>query len=384
MLFGHSAVFYKDSIYVFGGGYGISSLKLSSSVSNQLYKINTNNNDSIRLGCSPGTISPYCIPCPAGTYFNNTECLPCPYGRYSTTIASTSIRFCLPCDAGYYSDVAGVTHCKECSPYAYCPIGSSTSEWSLEKESYYRIQPQAFSSEIDYISVLVSKLWYVTFAIYLISIALLLPSKSLWAKIEKLDIFVNQHSQALNKPVFYRKTKIGGLFTLFSILGVSVIIITAFLNFQLNNITEIKSLVPLIIIDTPISAAKLTLQVIFFNYGGVCNDTDLNCYSDNSIFDSGINNNKRTVNCQLQNSNCIINIAYNDISIESASKINIQMKELTSSASGISVLINCSSSIPSELSSIYIPIYTDSESEMFIGKNPTIMQFNFISSVIII
>ena len=384
MLFGHSAVYYKDSIYIFGGGNSAGSIKLHQTTSNQLYKFNTNINDSVNLGCSLGTISPNCDPCPAGTYFNNNNCAPCPIGKFSTSIASIDSRLCIPCDYGYYSNEAGATYCRECPWYTYCPIGSNIPLTNLVKSSYNSIQPQVYSSQTHYVSGLVSQLWYTLSVSSALILILILSIKSFWENIHKLDVFVDKHEQKLNESVVYRKTKIGGIFTILSILGVSVIVISAVLSFQLDNITEIKSLVPIIIIDTPISASKLWVTVIFYLYGGSCIGTDLICLSINSFTESGFNYTNKIVNCHLVNTDCIVNIEYSDISLEASSAIYIQMRELTATAIGISILINCSSSIPSELSSIFIPVYTDSENQIFLGNTPTIVAFDFTSSVIII
>ena len=381
MLFGHSGIHYEDSIYIFGGGFSTGSIKSANTASNQLYKLNTNINDTITLGCSPGTISPNCEPCPAGTYFSFNYCEPCPVGKYSTSIASTSLRLCIPCDYGFYSDKTGATYCKECTKYEYCPIGSSNPKANLVKSSYESIQPQAYSSQTNYVSGLVSQLWYIVSGSSVLISLIVISVRTFWENIQQFDVFVNQHDQPLGKAVIYRKTKAGGLFTIYSALGAGVIIISAFLSFTLDNITELKSLVPIIIIDTPISASKLYVTVTFYLYGGTCTENDSICMNANSFTDSGFNYSNKAVTCQLISENCIVSIEYNNISLEATSTIQIQMTERTAAASGISVLMNCSSSIPSELSSVFIPIYTDSENEIFIGVQPTIVQFDFTPSV---
>ena len=384
MLFGHSAIYYQDSIYIFGGGFSNGPIKISNSASNQVYKINTNQYDQAQLNCSPGTISPDCNPCQAGTYFNIANCVPCPAGTFSTTIASLTFKECLPCNYGYYSDEIGSTACKECPAYMYCPIGSTAPLKNQEKLLFSSVQPQTYSTQTNFISSLVSTLWYSIFVFYLFIIALLLTNKNLWNYIKKYDIFFNQHEQPLNEPVYYRKTEIGGIFTLFSAFGVSIIIIGSFLSFQLDNITEIKSLVPLVIIDTPIIAEKLTIIAVFYNYGAECNTTNSTCQISNIIYDSGFNSTSKSVKCQLLNANCMVNIEYTGISLGATSMIYIQMRETSAVATGISLSINSSSSIPSEFSSIFLSVYPDSNYEIFIGNNPTIINFDFTSSVIFI
>ena len=385
MLFGHSAIFYQDSIYIFGGGYSAGSIKLSHSTSNQLYKFNTNINDLVHLGCSPGTISPNCTPCPAGTYFNNSDCLPCPIGKFSTSIASTNPRQCIPCDYGYYSNETGATYCRDCSSYIYCPIGSSAPlNNSVNIPSYKSTQPQIYSGQTNYVSSLISQLWYANFGLSFAILILILSIKSFWKNVYKLDVFVDKHDQKVNKSVIYRETDIGGIFSIFAVLGVSVIIISALLSFQLDNITEIKSLVPMIIIDTPISASKLSVIAIFYLYGGLCVNKGSICMTGNNVIDSGFNYKNKVVKCQWLNRNCVVNIQFSDVSIETSSTINIQMSEITAAAAGIVIWINSSSSIPSEVSSIFVSISPDSSNKIFAGTLATIVKFDFTSSVIII
>ena len=78
-----------------------------------------------------------------------------------------------------------------------------------------------------------------------------------------------------------------------------------------------------------------------------------------------------------------MNIKYSYVSLETSSAINIQMMEESACASRISISINCSSSVPSETSSIFIPIYTDSENEIFVGSMPSTVKLEFTPSVII-
>ena len=385
MLFGHSAVHYKEFIYVFGGGFSVGTIKLPHSASNILYKFNTNTNDRVNFACSAGTIYPNCTPCPSGTYYNSNICTPCPKGKFSTAIASTSEKLCVPCGYGYFSSEIGATYCIDCPKNSYCPIGSSIPITKLKEFSFESNQPQAYSRQTNYISTLVSNIWYSIFGLCLLITIIVASIKCLWENIYRFDIFVKQHDNPLNKPVLYRKTKIGGIFTLFSILGVSVLIIGAFLSFQLDNITEIKSLVPITIIDTPISASKLIVTVAFYIYGGKCIELDLSCKLVNNFIESGFHYTSKIVSCQLISTDCIVNIEYHDVSLEaSISTISILMREETASANSISISINCSSSIPSELSSAFIPIYTDSENEIFIGSLPTIVEFDLTSSVLFI
>ena len=67
--FAESSVYYKNSLYIFGGGASErdGAIRLTRSV-NRFYKITFLD-----------------LPCSVGTYESNNECVPCPKGTYKDT-----------------------------------------------------------------------------------------------------------------------------------------------------------------------------------------------------------------------------------------------------------------------------------------------------------
>lgn len=96
--YAEASVYYKNSLYVFGGGGasndGAIHLTLST---DRFYKITFDD-----LPCSAGTylLNGLCTVCPKGTYKYQTtdlECKFCPRGYYNDKIAGASFKNCLPC-----------------------------------------------------------------------------------------------------------------------------------------------------------------------------------------------------------------------------------------------------------------------------------------------
>jgi hypothetical protein len=105
-----ASAYYKNKIYIHGGGYSFGDLPLSSLVKNDLIVIDLNEK------CERS--EDICInSCSKGTYYKNEDCIICPIGSYSDTIGSTS---CSKCKAGYFSDTIGAETSKTCKP---CPYG---------------------------------------------------------------------------------------------------------------------------------------------------------------------------------------------------------------------------------------------------------------------
>ncbi|OMJ79590.1 hypothetical protein SteCoe_20359 [Stentor coeruleus] len=380
-MFGHSADHMGDSIYVFGGGFSNDLVKMPESVSNTFYKFQKEEG-GIEIGCSSGTVKKgdYCEPCQNGQFYNDSGCFPCPPGTFSRKTSAEGLSSCLPCDNGYYNQKEGSLFCYECPAYSLCPIGSS---YLLEFTSYpisAQNQPQAYEGKTSIISNVVNKAWlyfslfavFFTFAIYRIS--------SLWKNIEMMDLFVADHGQEVDVPVVYRKTKLGGLFSIYFLLAVSIVVLGSFLTFELDNITEIKALVPLVTIKEKILANDFTIISTFYTYGGLCK-SDFSGIDFLSITETNIKYKQRNTQTYFISSNCIVEINYSDIIFSENAIITIKLSERTARASYISVNITISSSIPSESSNIYLPIIPSDEKQILVGPRPSVISLNAIPSI---
>ncbi|OMJ69069.1 hypothetical protein SteCoe_33305 [Stentor coeruleus] len=382
-LFGHSALHMGEYIFVFGGGFAYNAIKVSELTSNSLYLIKSEPS-GIQIGCSGGTImiDNYCMPCGKGYYSSANDCLPCPKGTFSNKTAVDDEVSCLPCEYGYYSDKNGSLYCYECPSYSLCPIGSSelsSSYTSSIVKSYY--QPKAFEGNTTMISNFVNKLWlYFALAVAIIGCAVFM-NRTIFDNVEKVDLFISDHGQEINIPVVLRRTKLGGLFSIYFLLAASIIIIGSFMTFELDNVTEIKALIPLITIEETISAEKLYIQATFYAYGGSCNNerNDIFSFSETSIYFTS-----RQITLEPNSNNCIISITYNNIILSNSAKILMILTEKASRASYIGVNFTISSSIPSESSNAFIPIFPSNVKQVLIGTKPSIIPLSIIPSVIFI
>ena len=375
-LYGHTVEYFKDSFYIFGGGFSIDSLITTGNTYNTVYKFSRNSNGPFFV-CSDGAIPPDCEPCPVGTYFSNGICVKCSPGTASDKIASINSRQCFPCNYGYYSNKSGSAYCIQCTTNHYCPIRSSMPYKTLVKPVYQSNQPTTYQSSTAFVSTVINDSWYAFITLSSLLFILSVSTKdALLKRIIKFDLFINQHKQELDQCVQYTKTYIGALFSLSFIMGALITIFSSSLLYWYDNINEIKSLVPYITLQDNILANNLTIVTIFYLYGGKCL-----CNSNINVIESGFTYASSTFQCRLISGSCVLIKVYEKYSLKSNGALTFQLKESESFASLILVNISSSSSIPNENSNILVPIYPDSATEIFIGSTPTIISFTFIPSV---
>ena len=114
--FAEASVYYKNSLYLFGGGNAQKDGAIMSGRSvNRFYTINFPD-----LPCSVGTYfdNDECIPCPKGTYkdtYGPEECVQCSRGMYNEEIGATNIKACIPCPEGTFTAYLGQEFCIKCS-----------------------------------------------------------------------------------------------------------------------------------------------------------------------------------------------------------------------------------------------------------------------------
>lgn len=379
-IYGHSAAHYAGSIYIFGGGYSTDKIQLGEEVSNRFLKLTRSDIFLSTLQCSISTVSPDCQTCTQGYYANNDICTPCPVGMYSTSIAIHSIFGCVPCGFGNYNPKLGSTYCINCPSDTYCPIGSSELTKRSEILAYQNSQPLKYYTQANEILNFINTLWYF-FGITAFGITILyLAFVKLRGKIHFLDIFSSRHSQRLYTPIMYRKTPIGGLFSIFFLLSAAITISGLLATFYFNNITESKTLIPGLLLEENVTASILEITVFFYLYTQQCAENS-KCIAENSFLEFGFQFESKILNCKKIGTTCKIFIQYTGFSIGSASNVKIQMKEISVSATAITVNISVSSSIPNEKSNVFIPVFTDSDLNLFVGTVPTVISYEFTPSV---
>ena len=281
-LSGHTAAHYKDSLYIIGGSSTIIGIEFGFLPNPEFYKLTRTANDSVYLGCSPGTLEPFCTPCPPGYIYQNSQCVGCPPGKYSTALASTSSAQCMPCALGTFTNYPGSTYCVQCPSSMYCPIGSDSPIDRGTLASYQSIQPASYKDKGDEISNIATWLWYAAILLSAILVLIAVIYRKILEKLKDLDVFVDCHSQELNVPIIYRKTQIGGLFSIFFLFAAAIIISESFINYYFDNITEMKSLIPVLLLEPQVSAATVNIAASFYLYGGICVENSA-CFSTINI-----------------------------------------------------------------------------------------------------
>jgi hypothetical protein len=127
--FSYSAgsVFYKNKLYIHGGGGNLSGLSLFDIPMNDSIAIEFDDKCEENLtfcarSCSEGT---YCVVCPEGSYSDETgatKCKLCDKGYYSDTKGADSYHFCKPCPYGTFNTNPGQSRCLQCPYVKTCSL----------------------------------------------------------------------------------------------------------------------------------------------------------------------------------------------------------------------------------------------------------------------
>ena len=375
---GHSLVHYNQSIYMFGGCVSNSLVFFKHCYSNTLYKLDFEDSDKIKLPCSPAMLSPNCEFCPEGTYMNRyKKCVPCGPGKYSKMIGATSTLSCIPCEYGTFNENSISNSCKHCPGNRICYIGSNEPKYSIQDTVYSSVQPKVFTRNYNSINKYTGYAAIGISCLIFLSFLGLNQFKNLYLKV---DLFSSQHSNSLNEPIIYRKTSIGGLFSLF-FFGFCLAAVPPMIDSYINdNIYEQKALVPLVTIEKLITSSFLIVTVDLQYYGGLCVESDT-CISLILISDDNINYKNRSISCTKLPNACSIKLNYTDCHISGLSLISIVSYEHESYCSIISVNVTSDSSIPSEVSSYVFNLKPESNNKVFKGSTPSKFNFEITPSV---
>ncbi|OMJ74402.1 hypothetical protein SteCoe_26658 [Stentor coeruleus] len=375
--YGHSAVHFGNAVYLFGGGVAVAGYKIYNTETNLLYKVT-----GFEVGnssCSPGTQGDDCQMCSKGTYWKDGICEKCPAGTFSTSIAAISVDQCLPCEEGTFSSNEGSVYCLDCSINVYCPLGTSTPQSYITLKSQSSIQPASYSSQSSSINNISNTMWYSLggFSIFLFCFVLMFR-KCIYRKMKTFDLFSSFHPIALNIPVIYKKTRIGGIFSILFLIAAGVSISIGFISFQLDNVTEIKALVPLIAIKDEIKASSLKVNIQFLVYSDSC--TNMN-EEFNEINNKGFTFDKNYIIFLKNSTTCNVKIEYKNFELnDNEAYIDVLMKEKNSYSSGIAVNLTVTSSIPNEYSSISTFLYPGT-GYVFRGRKSSIIPYTFTPSI---
>ena len=378
--FGHSAVQYKKSIYIFGGGGCTELYRSEKKIMNDFIKLDLKDH----LNCSQGTSGPLCEPCKPGTYGAFGTCVECPKGKYNDVEGASFVAQCKLCPFGYYSSKTGAKYCFQCESGFICPIGALKPMRSLDLPLNQSYQPQGMTYYESFLSGFTFTAWYTAGIVVGLLVIVGLVYETPWSKYKIIDFFSSSHSTDIGVPVTYRKTSLGGLFTLIFALVSSITIAVAFISFQMDNVTEIKALVPVVSLENDIFAGKVEVNVTFIIYGGECvrNEGFMKCGSQVFVEEQGISFEDKEVRCEKIDQNCHVLIEYSVVRLEwKNSFVLVTLKEPDSFAGAISVNISSSSSIPDQKSGLSIVIQPNSNETIFKGSSPSEFFYKFTPSV---
>lgn len=263
-----ASVFYKNKIYIHGGGYSFGWLPLRDIMLNDLIVIELNQDcdsiDSICLSdCSKGTYSKgsECYLCPVGSYsetVGSEPCIKCPSGYFSDIKGADSSRACKPCTGGYYNTEPGQARCLECPNGSKCTSEKVVPETESSSPSYLSVQPELF--EYDSETVDTSSKYFDTSiaALFCISIISLLSFSKTRRFVRKLDLYSLRHNYGDENAMYIRKTLIGGIFSIMFISVALSIVFRMTLTYVFDNIIETKALVPLIAFQNQYESVMFT------------------------------------------------------------------------------------------------------------------------------
>ena len=290
----HSLVQIGKTIYVFGGIHSAFKYETSSTFSNLIQQVWFVN--SSVLTCKFGEIvRGVCKLCEPGTYYQNFTCRLCPTGTFNPYEGASSRFMCIPCSYGEFNDKLGNVFCKVCQSGSFCPIGSSHEQSKVYLLSSYSNQPENLN-ENDVIGYLNFMWIFLALAIFIALIILSLDNSRKFFKL--LDSFSSKHSQNLNSPVIYRKTVVGGYFTVIFIIFSILTSIYTFISYIDDNLVETKSLTPSITLKESIKSPDLFITITFHHFVGNCNS--------GRIEEFGLNYKSRQYSSNYSNYNCII------------------------------------------------------------------------------
>lgn len=369
-VYGAEAAYFKNSVYLFGGGDHIAQLAQTKIFKNSLYMISVDETDNFTWPCSIGTIGQKCTVCPSGNYFNNsTSCNKCRQGTFYNSIAGGSKFECYPCMFGTFASESGSSYCTSCPSSYFCPVGSITPAVKTIKETYASSQPNIYEQGKNY-SIM---FWLeVVFGVVISCIFLaFLFYRPLREIAFKFDLYDDKHECEDNQPIFKRKTLLGGLFSIIFV-GLSALLTSlAVSNYIYGNIEESKTLAPNVsLLDKyKYFPGDINITIIHYYYGGTCEINGICVDIEYSIL--RIIGKISPISCKLTNNDCEITFLCNDCILATGAQFYVIFDEYSSYSSSVSVKVSSSSSIPDENSEVFYMLSTQDENSVFRGQDPT-------------
>lgn len=376
-VYNHACAYIGNSIYLFSGGYSLGNRIIKSYSASDFIRITDE-----EWECSPGTFSPNCDLCSAGTYSEgfNKNCSDCLQGNYGLSAGARSSQQCYPCEYGTFNKKEGMTYCRDCETSQYCPIGTITplsqalQALQAPQESSKSIQPNLFENINEYTGT-IERLAILSVSLIALSIlVLVLVWKKLNKKLKVIDLYTDKYNYLVDQPMMLKQTRLGGLLTLIFVFIAIYLLFNGMIQYIYRNTDIQTSLIPFISIEQEYKSIKgqINIEITMHNYGGQCATSNSECINESLKFQNLENFDPPT--CKKPLSNCIMQISSNDVEISADSSIEMTMKELSSYASYFTVNITSVTGIPDEISSIEIEIHPENKEKVFRGTVPTILE----------
>lgn len=380
--------YYKTRMYVYGGGL-LNLYKTMMPFNQQTNMISfdlnmTYSENKISFNCSLGTWynGESCESCPPGSYsdtVSNSKCTLCPPGSYNPNSGSTSYRQCYPCPGGHYNHNEGASNCLSCTSDNFCPTGTTVPSYYKFTSQVNSLQPSIyqggeFSTAIINFQIITGVLTF-----FIIILALMTRLKN---KIFIMDIYTSTHLYEFEKPFIRTRNKMGGTFSIFFYGAAIILLISTFMTYFLDNIIEVKSLQPLVVLEKEVDnfAADVTVNVTFIKYNEKCEASDsLKSkikYDLSEVYGSSI----KLSSSKSSDGSCSVIISCKECVINTGAYINFYLNEDFSYSAGVEANITSDSSIPNLISSASESILSDSD-KVFIGSSPSVFYFMMTPSI---
>ena len=377
-VFGASVVHFEREFFLFGGRTSAGDFKSENGLRNTLVRIDL---EQLKIRCSDGHVGNLCEPCGPGTYEKNHTCVKCAKGTFNEVYGASFEQQCIPCPYGTYSPEQGSSKCFQCPSGSSCPIGSSSPSPQIILTSNHSYQPSDYKNSKQTI-LKVNLIMMYSFLSFVLFFSLISYFwKNFLNKIQFLDLFSSQHNYGLGIPVVYKKTRIGGLLSLIFLLFVVTTLCEGILLYIYDNVSEIKEMIPLVMINDDVDSSFVEISNEVMGYGGECVEKGV-CSEDIEISEIGLVYKSREIDCKSVSNNCFIKILYKNVKLDKKiSNVYIHYKESLSFANAISLNITSHSSVPGEESEIGFTIVPLSKYYVFRGSKDCVFAFNFIPTV---
>ena len=373
----HAIAHAGKSIYVFGGTLTQGSTFLSDVGTSNFYNVTIEYFD-----CSLGYAGENCTICEPGTYsaeLNSSSCTLCVPGTYSNTYGMGHLSQCTPCPYGTFSDINGSNMCYDCNIPADCPIGSVAPSYSPTIPSFSQRQPQPYDNGLTQANSAISTFQFIILAVIVFAWCMyFFLMKS--AFFQKIDIFADKHQRKYYEEPY--KTSLGGFMTLIFLVAASIFIVSPTILYNMANIVETKTLVPVFTLENQIFySAKSFISIRLFNYGGSCGDVNDTCQGHLDVTMSGVYSDSTYSECYNLENSCVIYLYGINCTYSPTSYISVTLWGYLVYATALQIEFGVYSSIPdSNVSSVQFYV-TPPQGKVFNGLNPTVFQLTAFPSV---